>query len=635
MKRISITLTLISVIIALTGCESLFESRHEVVDNSFEIKTDIAWNAEHMTYSVSLSLAKGVKGEYDFVYNIDSVNTLMLMDTNRTEVKSGTILNLNGKEAVTFMLPYLSDDSKHSLNMEFTKESITRSYSIALPEGGKSIFTVKVNPSVDLERTLLSVTGSEESSKASYLMSFQIDGKQSTSVKYQGAPVEKGVNVDFAKSNTYIFEMPALDPGQHSVTVTALSQFSSHSVSEHFSEPNRFIYEAYVEWNAEYMANMLKINLLQGIEGSYRLDYRIDGGTLPEEVASKVNYLTYLSGSMLANGSNIDLRKNTPSVFLLPAHACGSDYSISLTLSNDELTKTEKVDLSNLSDKILSIDVDASDKYTYSLVKLTNLRGDEASSYKVSFKLDGTPLEGVKYNNTAVKGSIDINFQSKWEHTFELPYLAYGSHTLAVTIASSKTSKEFTATFKEPKRKSTTLNLAYNSYTGQLTVASDYNPYSTNFSISASVTVKGSITYRHTQAIGIADPQTVYFTETAESTIKLVPGITAAAIDGGVLKKTLDKVFNNTRTDAANWLGNGNARTLNADITSVELRFTIHSLGANEGCTPVKITPTVKTSFPVKYTYKGTTWNHNSGYVNTLYPTYTINGKSASSISEL
>ncbi len=626
---------LISGLAALVGCEEVFENRHEVTDNSFEVRTDIQWDSQHMAYAMNLTLSKGVEGEYQFSYNIDSLPGLSLMDMSRTEVKSGSTLTLGEKTAISFLLPELSSAVKHSLNMEFSKEGISRKYEITLPEGQKTIFSISVNPSADLDRSLLTVTGGDESSRTSYLLSFQIDGQSTGSVKYQGTAVEKNISIDFSKSDSFIFELPALDPGQHSVTVTAQSQYSSCSETAIFSEPSRFIYEAWVEWDAEYMANTLAVELLQGEEGEYKLDYEISGGELPEDVASQVNNLSFLSGSAFPSGSTVELKRKAPTYFLIPSHVVGSDYSVRVILSNDELVKAETVSLANTSNDIIDVEVDASDKYTYSLVKLTNLRGDEATAYKVSFKLDGKPLEGVKYNNATVKTSIDINFLSKWEHSFELPYLAYGSHTLTVVIASSRTTREFTRTFKEPKRKSTTLALAYNSYSGQLTMASDYNPYSTNFSVSASVTVKGSVTYRHTQAIGIADPQTVNFTETAEASVKITPGITAAAIDSGALKKALDKVFSNTRTDAANWIGNGNARTLHADIKSVDIKFTIHSLGANEGCTPVKITPTSSSSFPIKYTYTGDTWNNNSGYVKTISPTFTINGKSASSITEL
>ena len=39
----------------------------------------------------------------------------------------------------------------------------------------------------------------------------------------------------------------------------------------------------------------------------------------------------------------------------------------------------------------------------------------------------------------------------------------------------------------------------------------------------------------------------------------VTPGITAVTVDKGLLKGLMDKVFGNTRVDASNFIGNGNA----------------------------------------------------------------------------
>ncbi len=634
MKRISHLTIAICAFLSLVGCDTVMNPSHEVSDNSFEVKTAIEWNAERMSYVANISLAKGEPGEYQFCYNIDSVSTLQIMDMSKSPVKSGSVLNLSKEAPLQFLLPSLNSDAKHSLNMEFSREGVCRKYSVALESGEKAIFTLSVNAAANLQNSILTIKGCEGSSKGQYDISFQIDGKDCKEVMYNGSVVDKGITLDFSIGDTFSFALPSLISGQHTVTVKASTVYNSFSATAVYTEPSRFLFEAKVVWDAEYMANMLIVSLLQGEAGEYALDYEIRGGNLPEEIASKINYLTTVSGDVFSSGSKISLTKE-PVCFLLPSHAEGEAYDIVLKISNDDLSKEKAVNLAGVSNSIIKMEVDALENYTYSQIKLSNLRGEEATSYKVSFKMDGTPLAGVKYNGNEIKSNISVNFQSIWEHKFELPYISFGTHTIEVTISSSKTSRSHSVTFKEPKRKSTTLELAYNSFTGKLTMASDHNPYSTNFSISTSITVKGKVTYRHVQAIGIADPQTEYFTETAEYTIKITPGITASAIDNGVLKKTLDKVFSNTRTDAANWIGNGNARELHADITSVDLKFTIHSLGANEGCTPVNITPKSSSSFPIKYTYTGNTWLQNSGYVKTVSPSFTINGKSATSATEL
>ena len=97
----------------------------------------------------------------------------------------------------------------------------------------------------------------------------------------------------------------------------------------------------------------------------------------------------------------------------------------------------------------------------------------------------------------------------------------------------------------------------------------------------------------------------------------------------------MDGIFAYTRTDASNAIGNGNSRTLHADITSVSLKFTVHSVGLYAGETVVTISPSSSTTFAIPYTYTGNTWNHDKGYVLRITPSFTVNGKTAASIRVL
>ena len=181
-------------------------------------------------------------------------------------------------------------------------------------------------------------------------------------------------------------------------------------------------------------------------------------------------------------------------------------------------------------------------------------------------------------------------------------------------------------TFTEPERKPTQLTFSYNDITGQIMLLSGHNPLQTEFDITLDITVKGQVTYRHKQFFGVADPETVKFTETGQARCSLVPGLTAKTVDSGKLKELMDKVYSNTRVDASNAIGNGNARELHADITSVELKFTITSGGATPGKTSVAIYPS--SYLPVKYLYKSATWLRSANTTQTISPSYTVNGKS-------
>ena len=203
---------------------------------------------------------------------------------------------------------------------------------------------------------------------------------------------------------------------------------------------------------------------------------------------------------------------------------------------------------------------------------------------------------------------------------------------MKVDVRSSLGAESSQLAFTEPQRRQTALTFSYNDLTGRLMVESAYNPLQTAFDITAGITVEGEITYRHPLFFGIADAQTETFRARGETTARVTPGITAVSFDGGKLRSLLDEVYANAREDAATAIGNGNQRTLHTDITEVTLSLTVHSLGDYEGKTVVSISPAARTLFPIRYTYEGVTWHCGAGTTVTLYPIYTVNGKSPTSV---
>ncbi len=377
-----------------------------------------------------------------------------------------------------------------------------------------------------------------------------------------------------------------------------------------------------IVWNAEYMAYTLRLSLASGAEGDYSFSYSIDGDPLLR--------LETAGGGSAVPGSDISLSRQGGVVFILPELSAGQRHTIVMEFSREGVSRSCTLDLPNTLQRAVGVRVDASSELDFTRVILTNLMGASVTAYTVTFSLDGETLDEMKYMSSTFGGTMQVDFARSESYTFELPYVIAGEHVLRVDVQSTLGSESTSVTFTEPQRRQTSLEFSYNAYTGNLMVSSAYNPAGTPFSFTLDVTVKGYVTYRHEQFFGIADPSTESFTETGENVATITPGIQAVPVDGGLVKKLLDTVHANTRTDAANAIGNGNARTLHADISSVTLSFTIHSQGAYAGRTSVTISPTHGTSMPIKYTYGGTTWNHSSGYVLTITPGFTVNGGPAS-----
>lgn len=388
-----------------------------------------------------------------------------------------------------------------------------------------------------------------------------------------------------------------------------------------------FEVKADVIWSSDYMAYTLNLLLSEGEEGECTFSYVID--------SDHSLRLQSTDGEAVEAEHKMTLSSKTPCCFILPAMVPDAAHSISMEFTKEGVKRSYTVGLPDTSQNAVGIRMDTSAELDFSRVILTNLMGASVTTYNVTFSLDGELLTGIKYMSNTFEGSMDIDFARSESYTFELPYIVAGQHQLTVKIKSTLGSESSSVAFTEPQRRQTSLNLSYNSYTGNLMLESDYNPLETEFDITVSATVNGQITYRHKQFLGVAKERTEYFSEKAESTVTVTPGITAVTVDKGLLKGLMDKVFGNTRVDASNFIGNGNARTLHADITSIDLKFTIHSKGDYAGKTVVTLSPTSGRSFPINYRYQGTTWKHGDGYSATFYPTYSVNGKSPSSIHSL
>lgn len=380
-------------------------------------------------------------------------------------------------------------------------------------------------------------------------------------------------------------------------------------------------------WSPEYLCYTLRFSLSKGAEGRYTLSYNIDSDPLLQ--------LLDQNGGSVGSVSEVKLSEGSPAVYLIPSMSSSAQHTIHLTFTREGVSRSYDVQLPGTNQNQIGVRIDASKGNASTMVILTSLMGSSSLNYKVSFYLDNSPLQDIKYLGNTFGGVIDLDFTQSTSYAFELPYIIPGQHTLRVDVYSERGSETSTVVFIEPERKRTELSFSYNPYTGYLMVSSSYNPLKTSFNITMDMTVKGKVTYRHDLFFGVADPTTEYFTQSGESSITIIPGLIAQHIDSGVLKSLMDKVYGNARTDASNAIGNGNRRTVYSDIYAIELKCTISSTGALAGQTAVDIKPAYREDFNIEYTYPYDTWSHSKGYVLTLHPVMTVNGREPSTIHQL
>lgn len=384
-----------------------------------------------------------------------------------------------------------------------------------------------------------------------------------------------------------------------------------------------------IVWNSEYMAYTLRLSLDRGSDGRYVMDYSIDGDPTVKLLSAP--------GTEFETGKQVELSTRSGAVLILPVLSPSRQHRLELHFTGEAgVERHYALDLPNTNQNEIGIRIDASETNDYTRVILTNLMGPSVTTYTVTFSLDGSPLEGIKYMGSSFGGTMDIDFARSESYTFEMPYLPAGEHILRIEVRSQLGSETGSVSFLEPQRRQTSLAFRYNDYTGNLTLESDYNPGGTVFSVTADYTVRGSITYRPKRFLGVSDRQTETFTATGEaSTPNITPGLSAASVDEGLLRRLMDQVYSNTRTDAANAIGNGNARTLHADISSIEIRLTVHSLGDRAGKTAVSVSPADGKALPVKYTYEEETWSHSARSSQSILPTLYLNGGQPSDIGVL
>ena len=377
-----------------------------------------------------------------------------------------------------------------------------------------------------------------------------------------------------------------------------------------------------VAYDADYLCSTLSLSLAGGSDGEYTFHYSIDAGATQK--------LTELSGNAVESGEKIELSRSNPYVLMLPK--LSGSHRLAMELTNGSATRRDTVSFS--AESAVAVRVDAGEGLDFSRVTLIG-RSAQMGTYTVAFSLDGETLQGIKYLGSETGGEAEVDFSASSAFVFELPYILPGEHLLKVTVSSEQGSETTSVTFTEPDRRPVQLDFAYSAITGELTLQSPYNPLPTSFDITVDITVRGSVTYRHKKFIGVSDKTTESFTESGQAKVSLTPGTSAVSIDGGLLKSLMDTVYANTRTDAANAIGNGNKRTLHTDITTVTLAFTIASTGAAAGKTSVIVRPQSSSGFSISYLYKEQTWYRNANTSATIIPSYTVNSQTASSVHKL
>lgn len=222
----------------LCGC-SQFDSEISLRDLGFEVAGDIVWNSEYMAYTLRLNLERGEDGKYTFNYLVDNDPLVKLGTTGGGTLDSGSQLELSSKGSQIYILPSLVSDSEHSLKMEFTREGVSRTYTLKLPDTSQNGIGIRIDTDAKLDFSRVILTNLMGTSVTTYNVTFYLDGDLLTGIKYMSNTFEGSMDIDFARSESYTFELPYVVAGEHVLKVDVKSSLGAESTRLAFTEPQR------------------------------------------------------------------------------------------------------------------------------------------------------------------------------------------------------------------------------------------------------------------------------------------------------------------------------------------------------------------------------------------------------------
>ena len=238
MHPLSHILPAVAACAACLSC-SQFDSRVPVRDLGFEVGSEIAWNADYMAYTLRLTLTGGEDGDYVLTYLVDGDPLVALASADGSSVSSGQTVTLKAKGTLILILPALVSGTGHTLDMELARNGVTRSYALTLPDTGRNGIGIRMDtdPKLDFSRVIL--TNLMGPSVTTYSVAFHLDGHPLGGMKFMSKAFDGPMDVDFARSESYTFELPYLVAGEHVLKVDVRSALGSESTRLSFTEPQR------------------------------------------------------------------------------------------------------------------------------------------------------------------------------------------------------------------------------------------------------------------------------------------------------------------------------------------------------------------------------------------------------------
>ena len=169
-------------------------------------------------------------------YVIDNDHTLELSSLRGGSLESGDKIDLSLKNPQVLLLPKTAGGTG-TLVMEFVREGVSRKKAVVFRT--ENAVTVRMDTSSDLDFSRVILSNRMGASQTSYEVTFYLDGEKLTEMKYLGSEFGGTMELDFARSESYTFELPYILTGEHYLKVDVKSALGSESSVVTFKEPER------------------------------------------------------------------------------------------------------------------------------------------------------------------------------------------------------------------------------------------------------------------------------------------------------------------------------------------------------------------------------------------------------------
>ncbi len=215
---------------------SKFNRPEPINDMGFEIGSSVVFNSDYLCNTLSLGLKSGTEGDYTLDYVIDTDHTQKLSDLRGGSVDSGDKVDLSLRNPVVYLLPKLPGEA-HKLYMEISRDGVTRRDTVVFRT--ENAVAVRMDTSEELDFSRVILTNRMGAAQTAYEASFFLDGESLSGIKYLGNEFGGAMELDFARSESYTFELPYILAGEHTLRVDIRSESGSESTAVKFSEPER------------------------------------------------------------------------------------------------------------------------------------------------------------------------------------------------------------------------------------------------------------------------------------------------------------------------------------------------------------------------------------------------------------